>query len=602
MKQGKTARSGCAMPYVRTVVFALCMAAFGLLTAAAAALHCYLEPQAAVERRVFHVRLYQDWTRVNEILWLGAEGEPELQYLPGNLCYQAVRADGTVLRTSASAANGWAARVTVEMDTAVRIGDAETPITLRVGVVQDLQSDDVYAVLYYAVRFLYGGRIAFPLAGLLAAAGLLVCIVRLCADAGRDPETGETHARGFSRIPLEVLAAGLIMLAVLTVSCSEWSIPKAVRCVCLAVLLSVDFAVVLALPVTIAVRIRSGTMLRNTVVFRIVRWLYGAIPAAPAAVGTLVLLTVCNTALVMRADRARAAGVLIGESAVLIALVLYFWGQQRKIHQMIAQIAADPDAPVDSDGLIAPYRAAGQSLAHIRDGIAAAVAAQLRSERFKTELITNVSHDLKTPLTSIINYTDLLGREPAGSAAAAEYISVLRRQSIRLKKLIEDLIEASKAATGNLPVHWADCEVGVLLRQAAGEYADRLAAAQLEPVVTVPDDELIIRADSRHLGRMLDNLLQNICKYAHPGTRVYISAARDGDTAELLFRNISRDRIAQDAEALVERFVRGDSARATDGSGLGLAIVRSLAELQGGRLELSADGDLFRARLVFPAV
>ena len=596
-----------AMPYVRTVLFALCLVGFGVLTALAAALDCYLEPQAAVERRVFDVQLYRDWERVNEILRRGTDGASELQYLPGNLCYQAVRADGAVILTSASAASGWTARVTVELDTAVVSGDTETPVTLRVGVVQDLQSDDVYAVLYGAVRVLYGGRIAFPLAALLAAAAVLVCIVQLRADAGRDPE-GATHARGFSRIPADLLAAGVFLLASLTVSCPDWSMSMNGRYVCLALLLCIDFAVALALPVTIAVRVRSGTLLRNTVIFRVgrglvraVRWLYGAIPAAPAAAGTLALLAVCNAALVGHTDRTTMAWILIGEAAVLIPLALYFGGQQRKIHEIIAQIAADPNAPVDVSGLAAPYRAAGASLAHIRDGIADAVAAQLRSERFKTELITNVSHDLKTPLTSIINYTDLLGREPAGSAAAAEYVAVLSRQSIRLKKLIEDLIEASKAATGNLPVHWADCAVGVLLRQAAGEYADRLAAAQLEPVLELPEAELMIRADSRHLGRMLDNLLQNICKYAHPGTRVYISAAQTNSGVEMLFRNVSRDRIAQDAAVLTERFVRGDSARTSEGSGLGLAIVRSLAELQGGRLEITVDGDLFRARLIFPA-
>jgi signal transduction histidine kinase len=223
----------------------------------------------------------------------------------------------------------------------------------------------------------------------------------------------------------------------------------------------------------------------------------------------------------------------------------------------------------------------------------------MKSERFKTELITNVSHDIKTPLTSIINYVDLLGKEPLDNPTAQEYLEILNHQSARLKKLIEDLIEASKASTGNLPVHPELCDATVMLTQVVGEFKERAEANSLDIVVDSPEPPINIMADGRHLWRVIDNLMSNICKYALPGTRVYIDLERRDGMVVMTFRNISRDRLNISSDELMARFVRGDSSRNTEGNGLGLSIARSLTELMEGDLEIRIDGDLFKAILRF---
>ena len=226
----------------------------------------------------------------------------------------------------------------------------------------------------------------------------------------------------------------------------------------------------------------------------------------------------------------------------------------------------------------------------------------MRSERLKTELITNVSHDLKTPLTSIINYSDLICEEETENERIREYSQVLKRQSGRLKKLLEDLVEASKATTGNLEVNPAPCEVGVILSQALGEYQLKLEEKELELRITQPDAPVQIMADGRHLWRVFDNLLNNICKYAQEGTRVYLNVDLLEDQVRIIFRNMSRYPLNMSGEELEERFVRGDKSRHMEGSGLGLSIAKSLVELQGGEMEILTDGDLFKVTIGFQTI
>ena len=226
----------------------------------------------------------------------------------------------------------------------------------------------------------------------------------------------------------------------------------------------------------------------------------------------------------------------------------------------------------------------------------------MKSERMRTELITNVSHDIKTPLTSIINYVDLLKKEGVDSENAPEYLEVIDRQSARLRKLTEDLIEASKASTGNITVNAERTDVNVLLSQANGEYQSKLAARDITTVLSLSETSLFILADGRLLWRVFDNLLGNINKYAQSGTRVYLSSEHDRDgKVRITFRNISHAPLNISGDELMERFVRGDASRNTEGSGLGLSIARSLVELQGGTFDIEIDGDLFKAILTFPS-
>lgn len=244
----------------------------------------------------------------------------------------------------------------------------------------------------------------------------------------------------------------------------------------------------------------------------------------------------------------------------------------------------------------------GGSLNQIGEGISTAVEERMKSERMKTELITNVSHDLKTPLTSIINYIQLLKDDSLTPEVKREYLGILDRQSAKLKKLTEDVLEASKAASGILTVRNERLNAGELLEQSVGEYEARMRAASLEPIVQIPDESAFLMADSAILGRVLENLMTNIVKYSQSGTRVYFDLRSEGENVLISAKNISREPLNITADELMERFVRGDSSRHSEGSGLGLSIARSLTELMGGSLDIILDGDLFKAEITFPRV
>ena len=225
---------------------------------------------------------------------------------------------------------------------------------------------------------------------------------------------------------------------------------------------------------------------------------------------------------------------------------------------------------------------------------------QMKSERMKSELITNVSHDIKTPLTSIINYVDLL-QKTENESERAEYLEVLDRQSQRLKKLIEDLMEMSRASSGNVAVEITPTDVTEAVNQALGEFADTLESCGLSVMLKAPAEPVMAESDGKHLWRVLSNVLSNVVKYAMPGTRVYVDVLKRGQKVEISIKNISAQMLNITAGELMERFVRGDSSRNTEGNGLGLNIAKSLMELQGGRLELVVDGDLFKVVLTLNA-
>ncbi len=241
------------------------------------------------------------------------------------------------------------------------------------------------------------------------------------------------------------------------------------------------------------------------------------------------------------------------------------------------------------------------TLNSIGEGFSAAVEERLKSERMRTELITNVSHDIKTPLTSIISYVDLMDKEEIQSEKAREYLEVLKRQSGKLKKLVEDLVEASRASTGNIEMHPEDCDLRIILDQAVGEFADRMQARNLTLCYAAPDEPVCVHTDGRYLWRVFDNLLGNVCKYAMPGSRVYMNQSSYGDRVIVEIKNMSEQSLNISADELMERFVRGDASRNTEGSGLGLSIADSLMRLMGGKLTITVDGDLFKAAVEIPS-
>lgn len=262
--------------------------------------------------------------------------------------------------------------------------------------------------------------------------------------------------------------------------------------------------------------------------------------------------------------------------------------------------AGSLESKTDTSKMAWEFKKHGEYLNQISEGMVLAVDEKIKSEHFKTELITNVSHDIKTPLTSIINYVDLLKKENIPQPEAQEYIEVLDRQSARLKKLIEDLMEASKVSTGNVTVNFELCDINILLTQTLGEFEEKLNNKDLELIINKSMENIFIMADNRHIWRIFDNLMNNICKYGQPGTRVYINIETEDENVIIIFRNTSSYPLNISSDELLERFVRGDASRHTEGSGLGLSIAQNLAEIMGGSLKLHVDGDLFKVVLGFP--
>ena len=293
---------------------------------------------------------------------------------------------------------------------------------------------------------------------------------------------------------------------------------------------------------------------------------------------------------------------------ILVGIYLYRDSKQREDIVNGIEIIKNGDSKhrIDTTYLYGENLKLAESVNSIGVGIRKAVESSMKDEKLKTDLITNVSHDIKTPLTSIITYVDLLKRENISDQRILGYIDVLDGKSQRLKQLIDDLVEASKISSGNISIQLDTINFVELVRQSIGEFDEKFAACNLQIVTKLPDSSMLIEADSSQLWRVMENLFQNVSKYAMHGTRVYIEMEEEGEGFEkknvFSVKNISARYLEVDAEDLTERFIRGDKSRQTEGSGLGLSIAKNLIEAQGGEFEIMVDGDLFKAIIKFPAV
>jgi signal transduction histidine kinase len=485
------------------------------------------------------------------------------------------------------------------------------------------------------------------LAGTAAALVLfLLCAFFLVRAAGRRPGMNEITLNPVHRIPLDVFLAAAGTFFVLLVFLIEFDLRPAFSYNALYYSLYYGFYYILSrfdmiviysaaavfliliVPITFAARVRAGQWRRNTVICRVLnlagrsasaagRLLAPAVRSVPLFWKlplTFFGVQLINFLLAMLILYNRHTGgeeimlfMFLGFLCNLAALLLvcYIGMCMQQLKEAGKRLAeGDLSGGADTKRLRLDFLEHANHLNAIGEGMTRAVEQRIRGERLKTELITNVSHDIKTPLTSIVNYVDLLGKE-ALPERALEYVAVLERQAGRLSRLTDDLIEASKASTGNVQLNLQKTGLCELVNQAVGEYAERLEARELEPVVSATAgaeaEEAYVMADGRHLWRVMDNLLSNVCKYSQPGTRVYVDVRSENGGVTVTFKNISRERLNIDSQDLTERFVRGDSARSAEGSGLGLNIARSLVELQRGIFALSIDGDLFKAELRFPA-
>ncbi len=358
-----------------------------------------------------------------------------------------------------------------------------------------------------------------------------------------------------------------------------------------------------------AAQCKAGSLLRGSLIARVLRLVWRIIRAVgrglyrTAASLPLVWKTALVTLLLFFFEtlNSSANGIFVIMKLVEFIAILYIALNLRILQKGGEKLAeGDLSQSIDTRPLIGDFKRYGQRMNDLRTGMERAVQEQTKAERMKTELITNVSHDIKTPLTSIVNYVDLLQKVDVQPETAREYIAVLDRQSRRLKKLTEDLVEASKASSGALPVELQPTDVAVLFDQIVGEYQERLADCRLTLVARPPEKPVSVLADGKLLSRVMDNLVSNICKYALEDTRVYVVAASDDETVTISFKNVSRAELNISPDELMERFVRGDASRHTEGSGLGLSIAGSLVRLMNGTFALSIDGDLFRADITLP--
>lgn len=441
----------------------------------------------------------------------------------------------------------------------------------------------------------------------LFAALALFCFCFLMASAGHWAGHEGIHLTWLGKIPADVWLIVLLCTFFIGWEAFYYGWGRVFFCAALVPL-------VLLFLCAFAAQCKAGTVLRSALIARIARFLWRIVRSLFLGLWRIArnLPLLWKTALVMAgvfflemlfvlAGYGSVDGIFVIMKAVELLAALYIALNLRTLQKGGEKLArGDFSSPIDTKYLIGDFKRYGQELNDVQSGLEQAVQEQMKAEHLKTELITNVSHDIKTPLTSIVNYVDLLKKEDIPSPEAREYIAVLDRQSHRLKKLTEDLVEASKASSGVLNVDLQPTDVNVLFSQIEGEYQERLAACQLTLVTQPPAPGTVIRADSRLLSRVMDNLVSNICKYALPSTRVYVVSTLSREAVTISFKNVSRDELNISPDELMERFVRGDASRHTEGSGLGLSIARSLVQLQGGRFDLAIDADLFRADITFP--
>lgn len=493
-------------------------------------------------------------------------------------------------------------------------------ITVTVYIPEETVMNDDYALIVKFTDFLYSVRYTVFFTGGIC---FLLWIILLCflySAAGHRKE-GTVRLNYLDRVPFDIVTAAVIAAAVISVVLvGEAGYGSWASMMTAAVLvLSADYFIALGFTMTFATRLKTRTLIKNTVIYRVLKFLLKKLKSLFGFIGynlkniPLVIRTaaICGAAILFQLIVYGLFAYNTGETVVfwlffalcITAVIIYVAIMLQKIKEGGERIAGgDLDCKIDTKYMYGDFRDFCGTLNNINKGISAAVSEKMKSERFKTELITNVSHDIKTPLTSIINYVDLIKKEEPENEKIREYIAVLDRQSGRLKKLIEDLVEASKASSGSVAVNLAECDPSVLLSQTVGEFDERLKAAGLTAVINTPEKPVRIMADGRHLWRVFDNLMNNICKYSQKGTRVYLDVSESGGRVNVTFKNISAYELNISGEELTERFVRGDRSRSTEGSGLGLSIARSLTEIQGGTLEISIDGDLFKVTVSFGAL
>ena len=510
----------------------------------------------------------------------------------------------------------------------VSLSDYEDPVTIRyyptpkcsvnITLMQDA-SLNRFSTAVSLVKQLYDLRYLLIVSLALSLLLITLCVFYICVAAGRDNRSGQIRVRGLNLLPLDlyaiiVVVAGILMLPYGIQLIYNWTQtnrdfnPGTVTLAGLT--FCTLFLLVVGLFYAAVSQIKMGLQYwtKRLIFYHFGRWLsktmrrlLTVLPMTWKYLLTgLIFLAGVLTALPFALKGIwLPLGLLALAGLLLLIYNAYAYGVLIRGAERMAK--GNLNSKIDTRFLVGSYALCARDLNILADVAVEAARKQMKADRMRTELITNISHDIKTPLTSIVSYVDLLS-SAKNAQQRTQYLEVLGRQSLRLKKLIEDLVELSKASTGNISVNLLPMDAEETMNQVLGEFSDKLENAGLTVVFQPSGESLPILADGRLTWRVMSNLLSNIVKYAMPGTRVYAQAYMcDGEVC-LSLKNVSREPLTASPEELMERFVRGDASRHTEGSGLGLNIAKSLMELQKGQLRLQVDADLFHATAVFPAV
>lgn len=463
---------------------------------------------------------------------------------------------------------------------------------------------------YYNLKPYFMPFLVIAILGLI---GIIVSFILATLTTGQDEKKGEVRLNIFDRVPTEIGASivclvGLVCLVTIsgvydTISYGYGN--SVVRILYMIGMLMTAIFIATWGYLSLVRRIKAKDLWKNSLwrrVFSIAKKAYRAGKMNVRLVIAFVVFVMVHILFIGALGALGAIMLLIADAIVLVQL-LKETAERQKIKDGLETIATgNLDYKLEIDNLQQDNQEMAEAVNKIADGMQSALEKSMKNERMRSELITNVSHDIKTPLTSIINYVDLLKREDIQNPQVKGYIDILDAKSQRLKHLTEDLVEASKVSSGNIELHMDNLFVQELLQQAEGEFDEKLKTKKLELVSSLAAEPVIIKADGRQMWRIFENLLNNIAKYALAGTRVYIDLIKENKSATLTFKNMSQEALNINADELTERFVRGDISRTTEGSGLGLSIAKSLTELQGGEFDIYLDGDLFKVTLTFDTV
>lgn len=589
----------------------------------------YTREEKAIREEVFNGLLSREGRSLTWKLENDSLSEEEAQGSTGNLTWQIVGTDGKVKAGVKDSKEKWQYTEYYEVyeneegvwtysvyDTHAGTSQDQNYDIVHFNIDESLAKQDAFSIAGKMVHILYYMRyVIYVIMALVFVLGL-ISFVTLMNVTGRRPDSTELYTGPLYGIPADLLTViigtGWLVMGMAVLSMVNSNVAEIMLAGGLFLIIGNTF---LGYCMSIAARVKGKTLWKNTLIYKCLHLLkkickgsWNILLEIPViwkvvlGTGILSFLEFCGI-MAFCYDEGNLVAFWFFEKVIVLPIIFYGALMIKKLQKGAAALAeGELEYQIDTKPMRGDFKKQGEDLNSIASGMSLAVEKQLKSERMKTELITNVSHDIKTPLTSIINYADLIGKEPCENEKITEYAEVLVRQSVRLKRLIEDLVEASKASTGNLEVLLEPCDASVFVSQADGEYEEKLKKADLTLVVQQPDSEIRILADGRRMWRVFDNLMNNICKYAQPGTRVYLILEKKEKKAVITFKNTSRDALNISEEELMERFVRGDSSRNTEGNGLGLSIARSLTELQKGTLSIQIDGDLFKAVLEFTVI